>query len=101
MRPRGELHTIFKTILGTDRAYFQPPPSIRMIYPCIVYRLSDVQTKFADNRPYNHTRGYEVIVIDKSPDSNIPAQIADLPMTSFDRTYVADHLYPTVYTLFF
>ena len=41
---RLELHEILCTILGSRNVYFQPPESIKMNYPAIVYGLDDMQT---------------------------------------------------------
>lgn len=84
-----------------DDVYFQQPPSKDMKYPCIIYRLDDVKTEYADNKPYSHDRSYLLTVIDRSPDSVITKQIEALPKCSFDRFYTADKLNHFVYKLFF
>jgi hypothetical protein len=101
MAPRSELQTILKTLLGSNNVYFQPPPSINMKYPCIVYKRDSARTVFAENKPYRHTKRYQVIVIDSNPDSDIPAKIAALPMCIFDRFYPADNLNHDVFNIFF
>lgn len=30
--------------------YFQPPESVKLLYPCIVYKRSAGDTRFADNK---------------------------------------------------
>lgn len=72
-----------------------------MQYPCIIYKRDDVDTTFADNKPYRHTKRYLVTVIDRDPDSRIPEKVADLPLCTFDRFYVADNLNHDVFNLFF
>lgn len=99
MAPRLELHDILLTIC--EHVYFQPPPSIQMRYPCIVYKRNDEDTEFADGRPYKKMRRYQVTSIDRDPDSDIPRKISDLPMCVFDRYYPADNLNHDVYKLFF
>lgn len=79
--------------------YYQPPPSFRIAYPCIVYSLSSIDTKFADNIPYAHQKQYSVTVIDKNPDSMIVDKVANLPRCSFDRMYTADNLYHWAFTI--
>lgn len=81
--------------------YFQPPPSLRIAYPCIVYSLSNIDTKFADNRPYAHQRQYSLTVIDKNPDSAIVDRVAELPRCSFDRMYTADNLYHWAFSIYY
>lgn len=98
---RTELQELLETVLGSEHVYFQPPPDISMQYPCIVYKRDSAETEFADNKLYRHTKRYQVTVIDKNPDSDIPDKIADLPLCSFDRFYTADNLNHDVFNLFF
>jgi len=98
---RLQLHEMLVEILGTGSVYFQPPPTVNMVYPCLVYRRDFANTKFADNKPYLHRKRYQVTVIDQNPDSDIPERIAALPMCVFDRFFTADGLNHDVYQLFF
>lgn len=101
MAQRLELQDILVGILGTSHVYFQPPPNISMEYPCIVYRRDFKLTRFADDNPYMHKKRYQVTVIDRNPDSDIPDKISVLPMCTFDRFYVAENLNHDVFKLFF
>jgi len=99
MAQRLELHTL---LLGmATNVYFQPPPTVMMKYPCIVYKRDYNNTEFADDKPYTHRKRYMVTVIDSDPDSEIPAKVAELPLCLFDRFYTADNLNHDVYKLFF
>lgn len=101
MALRSDLQDLLVEILGSPNVYFQPPPTLKMAYPCIVYRRDFAQTDFADDKPYQFRLRYSVTVIDRTPDSVIPARIAQLPMCIFDRFYVADQLNHDVFKLFF
>lgn len=101
MAQRLELHAVLTQILETDQVYFQPPPSVQMKYPCIVYHRDYELSAFADDIPYARNKRYLVIVIDRNPDSNIPDKIAELPMCVFDRFYTADNLNHDAFKLFF
>lgn len=100
-RPRLELQSILKDILGSNNVYFQPPNGLQIQYPCIVYLRDDAKTEFANDKPYSNTKRYQVTVIDRNPDSDIPDKVALLPMCSFNRFYTADNLNHDVFTLFF
>lgn len=100
MAPRLDLHALLLTC-GTPHVYFQPPPSIQMEYPCIIYKRDFAYTSFADNKPYSRYVRYQVIVIDTSPDSPIPDKVAALPMCVFDRHYTAEKLNHDAFKLFF
>ena len=101
MRPRTELQSILEGLLGSHNVYFQPPSSVSMAYPCIVYSLSTARTTYADNRPYGYDKRYQVTIIDKNPDSPIPDKVAMLPQCGFDRHFTADNLNHDVYNLYF
>ena len=101
MAPRLELQQLLKAIPGVKEAYFQPPATVKMQYPCIVYALDDIRTEFAGNLPYTQTKRYQVTVIHDDPDSDIPERVAALPMSQFDRRYAANNLYHSVITLYF
>lgn len=83
------------------RVYFQPPETVKMVYPCIVYTLEDISTRYADNSPYTHRKAYTVTIIDRDPDSLIPDRIGELPLCSFSRKFTNDNLNHFVFRLYF
>lgn len=101
MRDRLELHEILCNILGSRNVYFQPPSSLQMEYPCVVYNLDYINNINSDNFPYIQTKRYQIIVIDKNPDSKISDKISGLPLCTFDRWYSSDNLHHFSYTLYF
>jgi hypothetical protein len=101
MGSRLALQTIFEGLLGSRNVYFQPPSTVTMSYPCIVYARSNIDTKFADNSPYVRKKRYMVTVIDKNPDSLVPDKVGNLPMCIFDRNYTADNLNHDVFNIYF
>lgn len=101
MARRLELQNLLTDILGSDNVYFQPPPTVQMEYPCIVYHRDYELTQHADDKPYKQRKRYLVTVIDRDPDSGIPDKIAALPLCVYDRFYTADNLNHDVYKLFF
>lgn len=98
---RLELQELLEDLLGSPNVYFQPPETVQMSYPCIVYRRNSSDTKFANNDPYSRTKQYEVVVIDRDPDSAIPDKVAALPLTLFDRFFTVDNLNHDVFNVFF
>lgn len=101
MGSRDELQTFLEGLLGSRNVYFQPPASTQMRYPAIVYSRDDIDSRHANNKVYTKTVAYSVTVIDKDSESPVIDKIADLPMCSFDRRYVADNLNHDVFTLYF
>jgi len=100
MGSRLELHEVLKA-QGTEFVYFQPPSTIQMTYPCIVYKRNFVDIKFADDAPYANRKQYMVTIIDKNPDSPIPDNVAKLPSCRFNRSYTADNLNHDIYYIYF
>lgn len=96
---RLELHEVLCGILGSRHVYFQPPESIKMNYPAIVYVLSDIRSLYANGGVYLSGRQYSVTVIDKNPDSDFVGKITALPTCRFDRHYKAENLNHWVFTL--
>lgn len=90
---RLELHEKFCELLGTRNVYFQPPSSVKMSYPAIVYNLSGTRPKRADNDLYLLRKRYSITVIDKDPDADWETRIPNaFEYCSFDRPYAADNL---------
>lgn len=100
-RDREELQYILEDILGSTEVYFQPPATLRMSYPAIVYSLTDIEDFKADNIRYAHNKAYMVTVIDKDPDSVIADKVSDLELCKFERAYAADHLNHFVFRVFY
>jgi hypothetical protein len=101
MGRRIDLHEQLVELLGSPNVYFQPPSSVMMNYPAIVYARDYAKTLFGDNRPYHGRTRYQITVIDKNPDSVILDRIAALPMCLFSRHYTADNLNHDTYNLYF
>lgn len=99
LKKRLELHEILCDILGTRNVYFQPPASLKMEYPAIRYSREDIENTSADNLTYKQDRFYQIIVIDRDPDSEIVHKVSRLPMCIFDRHYTSDNLNHDVFTI--
>lgn len=101
MGTRLQLQTLLESLLGTRNVYFQPPPNVMMAYPCIVYERSDIDTSFADDKPYNHMRSYQVTLMDRNPDSPIIDKLIELPRCAFDRHFTADSLNHDIFSIYY
>lgn len=108
MRTRDDLHEALLDILvalgvrehdGSGHLYFQPPETVKMTYPAVVYSLSDIPIRHADNRPYKCTKQYQITAIDKDPDSTLPEKIAELPTVKFNRFFTSENLNHWVFTV--
>lgn len=98
---RDQLHEVFCTLLGTRNVYFQPPESVRMKYPAIVYALNNIDSVYADDRVYLSAWQYSFTIIDKDPDSPLVEKAACLLTCKFVRHYKADNLNHWVFQLYY
>jgi len=101
MSRRLKLQTLLEELLGSRNVYFQPPESVKMKYPAIVYGLEDIENTFANDGVYLSQRKYSVTVIDEDPDSPIVGKVASLPSCRFNRHFKSDNLNHDVFTLQF
>lgn len=101
MHRREELHEILCEALGSRNVYFQPPESIKMQYPAIVYSRDDIDNNFANNSVYMQSLAYSVIVIDSDPDSEAVDRVSKLPRCQYDRHYKSDNLNHDVFTIYY
>jgi len=102
MASRLNLQTDLENFLGSRNVYFQPPLSVQLKYPCIIYKRKTGDTKFANNMPYIFDKAYEVMIIDKNPDSNLIDKFAmTFPKSRFDRHFTTDNLNHDVFVIYY
>lgn len=101
MDRRLELQQLLEDILGSRNVYYQPPESKKIDYPAIIYSREPFYRRFASNKAYIGRARYDVIVVDKDPDSDIPLKILELPLTSSNRRYTINNLNHDVITIYY
>lgn len=99
MDRRLEFDAVLKAIC--EHTYFQPPSNAAMVFPCITYERSTINTNHANDKPYLHDRRYTVTVIDKDPDSALVTAVAELPKSRHASFFVANQLNHDVFDIFF
>lgn len=97
---RLKLHEELCEVLGSRKVYFQPPESVKLSYPCIIYQLSNANVLYADNKKYMKHDRYSVTLIDKDPDSSIRDGLEELDYCSFERYFTSDNLNHYVYLVY-
>lgn len=105
MLTRLELQETLKDILGSDQVYYEPPETVKMHYPAIVYSLARMHNRAADNfTVYMRYDSYTVMYIDPTPQTTRTGtpleKILALDGCVFDRTYVMDNLHHYVFTIY-
>lgn len=101
MASRLELHSKLLELLGLNHVYYQPPESLKLEYPAIVYSKSKIETTKANNSTYLKRLRYDITVIDKRPDNPVIDKLMELPYCSYDRSYKSDNLNHDVLTLYY
>ena len=102
MNKRLELHEKLCELVGNTNVYFQPPASVKLSYPCVIYRVGNGNAKHANDKMYIFTHSYEVMFIYKKPNLEIIDEVLSaLPMCRLDRTYCGDNLNHYVFTIYY
>ena len=123
MSKRLELHNILLGVFGSDSpnsyflqsafpsftpasdryVYFQPPSTVKMKYPCIVYSRSERNSRIqvANGKPYIYRRAYKVTHIDPNPDSAVIDALVNLPYCRYETHFNKDNLNHDVFTIFY
>ena len=100
-KARLDLQEFLETLKGDEHVYFQPPESVKMVYPAIRYKLANIVNNSANNRVYLQGTAYELIYITKNPDDVMIKTLSKLPYCKFDRFYTADNLNHYSFTLYY
>ena len=99
---RLELDAKLRSFLGSDEVYFQPPETIKMKYPSIVYNLYRVNQRFASDSLYRKLGCYSVTIIDRSPNPKwIDRMLDSFSYCSLERVYVGDNLNHYSFVLYY
>ena len=108
MGSRLDLHETFCNIInlteptdGDRHVYFKPPESLKIKYPAIIYDIEGYQKVYATDGSYRLLTSYNVILIDRKPNSAYVTKILALPYCRFDRSYASDNLYHFVFKIFY
>ena len=101
MDRRLKLQQELTNILGSNNVYFQPPPTVSINYPCIIYERESGDSKHADNSTYSFKFRYKVTYIGRKPENDIVKKILELPMCRYDRFYAADGLNHDVFSIYY
>lgn len=101
MSKRLELQNLLVGLIGSRNVYFQPPETLKMNYPAIVFKLDNIDNDHADDSVYRQSFYYRLTVIDKDPESKIMMKVSKLPGIRWVSSYVSNNLYHYVFTLYY
>lgn len=100
---RLKLHDELVEVLGIEKnVHFQPPETVKLKYPCIIYQRSNSDSQFANNKTYLNRVRYDVTLIDSDPDSDLPDKmIAHFPLCVENRSFTKDNLNHFSFNLYY
>ena len=99
---RLKLQQELETFLNSRNVYFQPPESMKINYPCILYFKTRMPVNYANESVYKNKQCYSVTVVDKDPDSMIAEDMMkSFPYCSIESYYRSDNLNHTKLTLYY
>ena len=101
IKTRLALQEKLEEIMGGKYVYFQPPASVSLKYPCIVYSLSNIKSSNADNIKYLKDYKYTITLIHNDPDNCLVDEILKLHYITLENSFATQGLYHYVYTLYF
>lgn len=102
MRTRLELHEELVELLGSRNVYFQPATNTEIKYPCIVYKLTGHDNKYADNKRYVSYAQYSITHIYQKYSHNLQDKMLDnFEFISDPIPGYMDGLYQDMYTLYY
>lgn len=101
MGTRLQLQSELEAILGSRNVYFQPPKSLIMEYPAIVYHLAKMDARFANDKKYACLARYQVTTIEVNPDGILLMDIFEMPMCSHVRHFAHDGLNHDIFDLYY
>lgn len=88
--------------LGAKKTLFQPPPSVQLEYPAIIYTTKSTYTTNADNKVYTGHRFYQIELIDPDPDTPlIDALLNKFPMIKHVNNFKTSGLNHNVFDLYY
>lgn len=100
---REAIQELLESVEGVKKVYYQPPESVKLKYPCIIYDMDSLNTKHADNSRYLSIPKFSITLIDFDPESEIQREILDLDgcRISFNRHFTSDNLHHWSYDLYY
>lgn len=88
--------------LGAKKTLFQPPPSVQLEYPAIIYTTKSTYTTNADNKVYTGHRFYQIELIDPDPDTPlIDALLNKFSMIKHVNNFKTSNLNHNVFDLYY
>ena len=88
--------------IGISNVYFEPPQSIKLKYPCAVFKRGVISSRHAGNIIYKIDDSFDLTYIRLDPDDDMTHDILNIfRQIRHTRTFVADGLHHDQYKLYY
>lgn len=103
MKHKNDVGDILSNVIGDeDLVHFQPSESIKLTFPCILFKFEGFKDFFANDGRHMLREKYSVTHVYQNPEADLKEEILSAFLfASFDRQYIADNLYHDVYTIYY
>ena len=102
MNRRFELHAKLETLIQSKHVYFQPPASVRLVYPCVVYTIGEGDVKRGNESIYQYVNSYILTLIYKHTTIAILDKVLkEVEMCKLNTTYCSENLNHYVFTVYY
>lgn len=101
MDRRLALHEKLVEILGSENVYYQPLPSIKLSYPCIIYERNPGDPMYADNQKYIKANRFQATLIARHPEDPTRTKLEDLLFSRHMTRQVTDNLYHDIFDVYY
>ena len=100
---RLKLQQELETLLGSKHVYFQPPESIKLQFPCYIYKYERPDVTRADDTIYNLYDRYQLTYVTKSPvDPLINETLYHFgSLISQDTSFTKDNLNHYIFSIYY
>ncbi len=100
MLSRLQLHEELCTMLGSRHVYFQPPESVKLVYPAIVYQRVNIDNTPADNDIYKQDTQYRLTYITYNPDDPLVEKLSRYRHAKHTAHFASDQLNHDIFTIY-
>lgn len=102
MATRLTLQQKLSDIFETSNVYFNPPETLKLNYPCVIYSRENGRSLRADNISYIFKLKYQIMYIGKdvNPEALIKKAMISFKTIEYDRHYFSNGLSYDVFNLY-
>lgn len=95
-------HQLLVDTLGEGyKVYFQPPETLKIDKPCVIYRRRYLESSNADNIDYKRDRQYTVTLVSRDPDDEAVDKLDSLPYSRYVSHSVVDNLNQDTFEIYY